>query len=106
MKPSKKAAKATAKPLTITITGKLADDIRAAAKAMGVRPATLVSIDLPLGMVLTEATPAGDEFRLASAARYVGLSLESTAELHRYAKAREKAEIEARRARRGAKRAA
>ena len=73
------------KPLTITIKGKLADMIRQAAKQHGIMPSSVVAIHLRPGMLATANTEEAKEYRLATAANYVGLSLRATAELHRHA---------------------
>ena len=90
------------KPLTITLKGELAEEIRQIARKLGCMPSSAVVMHLRPGLLGSANTPEGRQFRLGTAAAYIGLSAAATAELHHYAVEREKAAVARRRAEREA----
>lgn len=69
------------KPLTITITGKLASDLRACARGLGMSVKTLAPSMARSGLHMVEHDQESLDYRLALAAHELGLPLELAAHL-------------------------
>jgi post-segregation antitoxin (ccd killing protein) len=78
----------TARPLKITIDGELAEEIREASRSTGISPSVMIRSHLRGGLLMSAPTTKGHDYRLASAAEMLGVSMEVATAMHREASRR------------------